>query len=232
MTRPTSPEPAASRGADPLRRAEAALKRLGYARVPSPAREAPTRPDFWVQEAGVPRRTFPVFVRPTEARPAPVPSEAAVVPARAIVVVEGEGAAEQAWQSLRQSSRDPAPELSVLVMPPPAASDSEPRWHLGTLPPKELLALTTGIVVGMFQRSAAEEGSAQLDFGEMLTLLKTRFGVDVQRSLHVTSDEDALFLLYQLAQRDAYAPGDGAASIHTLVLKPVGPAARLPWFAA
>ncbi len=54
----------------------------------------------------------------------------------------------------------------------------------------------------------------------------------MNRSLGVKADEDALFLLYQLAQRDAYAPGEPGANLHLLVLKPTGPAARLPWFAA
>ena len=78
----------------------------------------------------------------------------------------------------------------------------------------------------------SEAGSSQIDFEEMLTLLKSRFGIDVHGSLGVKTDEDALFLLYQLALRDSYAPGDAGANVHVLVLKPTGPAARLPWFAA
>ena len=30
----------------------------------------------------------------------------------------------------------------------------------------------------------------------------------------------------------SYAPGDAGSNLHTLVLKPTGPAARLPWYAA
>lgn len=236
MSRPEALPSATTAVPDRLRRAEAALKRLGFARIAAAKRGALAPPDFWVQEAGVPRRTFPVYLLSPAARPAgesPVASPPAPpVPARAIVVVDGEGAAEQAWRSMREAAHDPAAEVSVLVLPSTTAPTEEARWHLGTVPPRELLKLTTGIVVGLFQRAAQEEGSAQIDFGEMLQLLRQRFGVDVHRSLGVDSDEDALFLLYQLAQRDAYAPGESGTSLHSLVLKPTGPAARLPWFAA
>ena len=238
MTRPESANTPIASAPDRLRRVEAALRRLGFSRVDAAQRAPLPEPDFWVQEAGVPRRTFPVYLRSPAARSsgagpaAPISRATPSVPARAIVVVDGEGAAEKAWHSLRASVRDPAPELSVLVLPPAAASAAEPRWHLGTLPPREILRLCTGVVVGLFQRAAAEEGSSQIDFTEMLALLRQRFGIDVHRSLGVTSDEDALYLLYQLAQRDSYAPGDSGSSLHTLVLKPMGPAARLPWFAA
>ena len=94
-----------------------------------------------------------------------------------------------------------------------------------------MLRIATGVVVGLFRRAQAAEGSNQVDFEELLTLLKGRFGIDVNRSLGVQSDEDALYLLYQLATRDSYAPGDPGSSLHLLVLKPTGPAARLPWFA-
>jgi photosystem II stability/assembly factor-like uncharacterized protein len=43
-------------------------------------------------------------------------------------------------------------------------------------------------------------------------------------SLPVRSVEGAV------GERDAYAPGDPGANLHLLVLKPSGPAARLPWF--
>jgi hypothetical protein len=62
-------------------------------------------------------------------------------------------------------------------------------------------------------------------------LLRSRFGVDIHRSLGVDGDGDALFLLYQLARRDGYAPNDGGATLHQVILQPSGPAARLPWFA-
>ncbi len=235
-------ETAAARPSDALRRAEAALRRLGYSRVPPASRDVPVEPAFWVQEAGVPRRTFPVFVQ----GPAPdasvnrlfqwarasmaAPSESK----RAIVVVPTDRAAEEAWASLRSSPKDdPSSELSILVLDPPhPGSDTEPRWHAGTLPQREILRLATGIVVGLFRRAQDSEGAGQLDFSELLGILRQRFGVDVHRSLGVESDEDALYILYQLAQRDSYAPGDAASNLHMLVLKPTGPGARLPWFAA
>jgi hypothetical protein len=228
---------------DVLRRAEAALRRLGYSRVPAtPSRDVPVEPAFWVQEAGVPRRTFPVFVQGSAADAsvdrlsqwARTPLAPPTTPKRAIVVVPSDTAAEAAWASLRQGPKDdPSTELSILVLDAPQGGpDAEPRWHAGTLPRAEILRLATGIVVGLFRRAQDSEGPAQLDFSELLALLRQRFGVDVHRSLGVDSDEDALFILYQLAQRDAYAPGDAASNLHLLVLKPTGPGARLPWFAA
>ncbi|MCI4354475.1 MAG: hypothetical protein L3K06_03830, partial [Thermoplasmata archaeon] len=199
-------------------------------------------PSFWVQEAGVPRRTFPVFVQGT-APDASVdrlfqwargPRDAPATPKRAIVVVPSERAAEAAWASLWSGPKDdPSAEMSILVLDPPRGNaESEPRLYAGVLPQREVLRLATGIVVGLFRRAAESDGPAQLDFGELLSLLRHRFGVDVHRSLGVDSDEDALFILYQLAQRDSYAPGDPGANLHMIVLKPTGPSARLPWFAA
>ncbi|HEV2167187.1 MAG TPA: hypothetical protein VGS23_09485, partial [Thermoplasmata archaeon] len=63
-----------------------------------------------------------------------------------------------------------------------------------------------------------------------LATLRARFHVDVAGSLGVASDEDALWMMYQLALRHGYAPGDPSGNLHMLVLKPTGPAARLPWF--
>ena len=190
----------------------------------------------------MPRRTFPVFV-PGPAPDASVdrlsqwaraPLDLPTSPRRAIVVVPTESAAEAAWASLRSDPKDdPTAELSILVLDPPRAGvDPEPRWHAGTLPRREILRLATGIVVGLFRRAQDGEGAGQMDFTELLAILRQRFGVDVHRSLGVDTDEEALFILYQLAQRDSYAPGDTAANLHMLVLKPNGPGARLPWFAA
>jgi hypothetical protein len=92
--------------------------------------------------------------------------------------------------------------------------------------------VATGVVVGLFRRAQALESSSQVDFEEMLALIRDRFGIDVPRSLNVASDEDALYVLYQLAQRDSYVPGDPGANLHMIVLRPTGPSARLPWFAA
>ncbi|HXW67771.1 MAG TPA: hypothetical protein VEL82_07865 [Thermoplasmata archaeon] len=225
---------------DRLRAAENVLKRLGFSRVPPARREGEGGAAFWVQEAGVPRRTFPVFV--PLASPASddrieewasAASGAHGLGRRAIFVVPSDRAADEAWARL---SRRPGTtidnEVSVLVVPtgvraPPEAG----HFHLRIAEPREILALATGIVVGLFRRARASDEPGQVDFEELLALLKARFGVDVHRSLGVKSDEDALYLLYQLALRDAYAPGDPGTNLHLLVLKPTGPAARLPWFA-
>lgn len=228
-------------GREVLQKAEAALKRLGYAKIPAVVRDVPGAPEFWVQESGVPRRTFPVFVQePTAALPlarlgewARVAREGRATLRRAIVVVPTDQEADQAWETMHRSDTGPsAAELSILVLPARLGPGTEPRWHAGPLPPRELLQLATGVVVGLFRKAQSEEGATQIDFSELLSTLRNRFGVDVHRSLGVSSDEDALFLLYQLALRDSYAPGDPGANLHLLVLKPTGPAARLPWFAA
>ncbi|HTW39665.1 MAG TPA: hypothetical protein VMF04_02250 [Thermoplasmata archaeon] len=221
---------------DHLRNAEIVLKRFGFSRVP-PARRSPgADASFWVQESGVPRRTFPVFV--DAAAPSGVDRFVAGMdaapPHRAIFVVPNDHAADETWA--RITNRDPSAiehEVAVLVVPNEERTAAAPaHFHLRLATPGEILRLATGIVVGLFRRAAAHEESGQIDFEEMLTLLRQRFGVDVNRSLGVKSDEDALFLLYQLAQRDSYAPGDPGTNLHLLVLKPTGPAARLPWFAA
>jgi hypothetical protein len=227
---------------DRLRDAENVLKKLGYSRVPPVRREPDGEPSFWVQESGVPRRTFPVFVNAVPSasssegvdrwvagvRTAPSP------PHRAIFVVPNDRAAEETWDRLvRADSAEIENEVAVLVVPAGERTDpTPPHFHLRVVEPAEILRLATGVVVGLFRRAAASEESGQIDFEEMLGLLRQRFGVDVNRSLGVRSDEDALFLLYQLAQRDSYAPGEPGTNLHLLVLKPTGPAARLPWFAA
>ncbi len=228
--------------ADRLRTAETVLRKLGFSRVPPARRELESGPAFWVQESGVPRRTFPVFVgaSPTESaedgvdrwvagvRTAPTP------PHRAIFVVANDRAAEETWARLSRTAGSAIEnEVAVLVVPAGERSDpTPPHFHLRVAEPKEVLRIATGIVVGLFRRAQGAEESGQIDFEEMLTLLQQRFGIDVPRSLGVRSDEDALFILYQLAQRDSYAPGDPGTNLHLLVLKPTGPAARLPWFAA
>jgi len=224
------------------RDAENVLKKLGYSKVSNPRREPVVEPSFWVQEAGVPRRTFPVYVPPGE--PAAVEAgidrwvagvrSARPSQRRAIFVVPTDETAEEAWRRFsRTAGRSVIDhEVSILVVPPSPRADDVPHFHLRVVDPREILAISTGIVVGLFRRAAAGDGGNQVDFEELLTLLTTRFGIDVHRSLGVRSDEDALFILYQLASRDSYAPGDAGANLHTLVLKPTGPAARLPWFAA
>ncbi len=235
--------PGSERGSPPefQRTAESVLKRLGYSRVPPVRRERTVEPAFWVQEAGVPRRTFPVFLSSGTPANATEGVERWVAelgrerasPSRAIFVVPTDAAADEAWDRIVRSPGTPIDhEVSVLVVPPAARAESAAHFHLRQADPREILRVATGIVVGLFRRAQASEGSSQVDFEEMLALLKGRFGIDVQRSLHVTSDEDALFLLYQLAMRDAYAPGEPGTNLHMLVLKPTGPAARLPWFGA
>lgn len=227
---------------DRQRDAENVLKKLGYSKVSSPRREPTVEPTFWVQESGVPRRTFPVFV-PTGGATAVqagierwVDGVRGVRPSqrRAIFVVPTDETAEEAWRrfSLTAGRSVIDHEVSILVVPSPARADDVPHFHLRPAEPREILAIATGIVVGLFRRAASGDEAGPVDFEELLTLLTTRFGIDVHRSLGVRSDEDALFILYQLAARDSYAPGDGGANLHTLVLKPTGPAARLPWFAA
>jgi len=227
---------------DRARNAEVVLKKLGFSKVSNPRREPAVEPSFWVQEAGVPRRTFPVFVPTGE----PAAVEAGIErwvtgvrgarpsQRRAIFVVPTDETAEEAWQRFSRTAGRSAidHEVSILVVPPPERSDDVPHFHLRVAEPREILAISTGIVVGLFRRAASEEGGNPVDFEELLTLLTTRFGIDVHRSLGVRSDEDALFILYQLALRDSYAPGDAGSNLHTLVLKPTGPAARLPWYAA
>jgi hypothetical protein len=225
---------------DRRRDAEAVLRRMGYARV-SPGREV-REPEaaFWVQEAGVPRRTYPVFVAPEDRPPLAEHIDRWLSrtgastggPRRAIFVAPNDRAADEAWARLRHPA-EPAldPDVSILVVPT-SGGESPPHFHLRQVPASVLLRVATGVVVGLFRRAHAQEGSSEIDFEEMLDLIRGRFGIDVLRSLRVRTDEDALFLLYQLAQRDSYVPGDPGASLHQIVLRPTGPSARLPWFAA
>jgi len=228
-------------GSDRSRDAEVVLRKFGFSRVPAARRAPAVEPTFWVQESGVPRRTFPVYVPPSGERTLGEGIDRWVAGARgdtahlhrAIFVVPNDSEAEEAWARLGPATEAAIEhEVSILVVPTSAKANEPPHFHLRVAEPKEVLRLATGIVVGLFRRAAEDEGSSQIDFEELLALLRQRFGVDVQRSLGVRSDEDALFVLYQLASRDSYAPGDSGSNLHLLVLKPTGPAARLPWFAA
>ncbi len=226
---------------DRSRDAESILKRLGFARVSRERAAGEPEASFWVQEAGVPRRTYPVYV-PRAERPSLTEgidrwlakaSAGSVAPRRAIFVAPSDAAAEEAWDRLAQAGRAAVEhDVSILVVPPSPDAGRSAHFALRCLRPVEVLRVATGVVVGLFRRARDEDGGGSIDFSEMLGLLRTHFGVDVHRSLGVQSDEDALFLLYQLAQRDSYAPGDAGTNLHLLVLKPSGPAARLPWFAA
>ncbi len=226
---------------DRSRDAEVVLKKFGFSRVAAARRDPVTEPSFWVQEAGVPRRTFPVYVPAEGVDPLEERIDRWVASARgdrsrahrAIFVVPNDDEADHAWARLGPATETAIEhEISILVVPRTSRSDEAPHFHLRIAEPKEVLRIATGIVVGLFRRSSSEEGMNQIDFEELLILLRQRFGLDVHRSLGVRSDEDALFVLYQLAARDSYAPGDAGANLHLLVLKPTGPAARLPWFAA
>jgi len=224
------------------RDAENVLKKLGYSKVATPRRGPVGEPSFWVQEAGVPRRTFPVYVPRGEPSSVEAGIEQWVTGVRsarpsqrrAIFVVPTDETAEEAWRRFASTAGGSVidHEVSILVVPPSGRPDDVPHFHLRVAEPREILAISTGIVVGLFRRAASGDAGSQIDFEELLTLLTNRFGIDVHRSLGVRSDEDALFILYQLASRDSYAPGDSGANLHLLVLKPTGPAARLPWFAA
>jgi hypothetical protein len=231
---PSSPSPRVPTP-DAVRAAEVALARLGYQRVTT---VPPGGPNFWVQEVDVPKRTFPVFLwdgpldEPVTAlndyRSA---AARAGTPGRAIVVVPSERAAEAALdRGARKDSVEA--ELAVLVVPASPAGSQTPRFHAVVLPRREVLDLATGIVVGLFRRAQAMEGSSEIDFQELLGLLRRQFRVDLHASLGVDSDEAALFMLYQMARKYGFAPGDPSANLHLLVLRPTGPAARLPWFAA
>jgi hypothetical protein len=170
---------------------------------------------------------YPVFV---DAGGAGRPS---VANRPAILVVPDEGRAEAAWKRLRAEIRPRAdPEVAILVLSRQGPGETEPHWHNGPVELKELLTLATGIIVGLFRRAAEAGEGGQVDFEEMLQLLRSRFHIDLEGTLRVQADEDALWMMYQLAQRYSYAPGDSSANLHLLVLKPTGPSARLPWFAA
>ena len=223
---------------DPARPVELALRRLGYSRVPESERAPGIEPAFWVREPGVPRRLYPVFIefgRPTADASAIGRwiSSNSTKDRRAIVVVPNDVAAEEAWRQIGSTpNRTADGGLAILVVPSSEAVPPAVHWHARIVPRSEVLRLSTGIVVGMFRRAQSAGGTMQIDFEELLTALRQSFGIDVHRSLGVQSDEDALFLIYQMATRFSYAPGDAASNLHLLVLKPTGPAARLPWFAA
>ena len=224
----------------PTRDAELVLRRFGFARAQPKTSEEEVRPSFWVQAPGFARRLYPVFVAPPGAAP-PQGLDRWIAKTRtarssrawAIVVVPDDRTAEEAWGRFGVAKDGVAPEdLSILVVPATEEAAPGAHWFGRVAERSEVLRISTGIVTGLFRRAQKSEGQTPVDFEEMLTLLRQRFGIDVHRSLGVRSDEDALFMLYQLATRDSYAPGDSGASLHLLVLKPTGPAARLPWFAA
>jgi len=217
-----------------VREAEAALRDLGYHRTRSSGPRPLPTPSFWVHGPRSRTGSIPVYVnRPEGALPAGAPANGPEAETHAaILVVPTDAAAESAWRLLPSSPGAPSPtKLSILVLRDPRGNSRAPHWHLLVAPPKEVLRLATGIVVGMYHRAFAGQAGGDIDFGELLATLRAQYHVDVQKSLGVESDEDALFILYHLALRDTFAPGNIAGNIHSIVANPTGPASRIPWFA-
>jgi hypothetical protein len=221
-----------------VREAEAALRELGFPKARSSGHRPTPAPSFWVENPRTRRRSIPVYVDragaglPAGITPADASPEAESEMAPPILVVPTDAAAESAW-SLVPKTRGPlAPtKLRILVLRGPQGTARAPHWHLVTVPPTEVLRIATGIVVGMYRRAFAGSGPGDIDFSELLGTLRQEYHIDVQRSLGVQSDEDALFILYHLALRDTFAPGNIAGNLHSIVANPTGPASRIPWFA-
>ncbi len=216
-------------------------------RAGRPAAEA----DFWVRAPGTPGRKLPVFSSLKDRATAPegpaallarwsrgLRSAGAPTPWGSILVVDGDEAARHVVEGLTEG---PAPVdrferffVRILVRSPGSPEDSRAhwRWEHHKVRGAELLTLATGTLLGLAQRSRAEGGEEGLtvDLPGMVRELKGTLLVDLEGSLGVESTEDALFLLYQLAQRHGYAPGDQGGSLHELIAQPQSPAARLPWF--
>lgn len=217
------PEP----GRASTRAAESALRRMGFSRISVDVRGG-DQSDFWVESPGAPRRRYAVFVDEFKSGGRPGPEGHP-----AILVVPDEERARAAWTAIRQPGRSAVdPDVSILVLAPSPAGAAEPHWHAGIIERRQLPWIATGVIVGLFRRSTRSGEGAQIDFEEMLRVLRTRFHIDLAATLGTQSTEDSLWVMYQLALRYSYAPGDGASTLHTLVLKPTGPSARLPWFAA
>jgi hypothetical protein len=221
-----------------VREAEAALRELGFPKArPVGPRQSPA-PSFWVENPRTRRRSIPVYVDragaavsgvvpPADAGPDP---ELDAVPP--ILVVPTDAAAESAWSLVPKTRGLLAPtKIRILVLRDPKGAARAPHWHLVTVPPREVLRLSTGIVVGMYRQAFTGSGAGDIDFSELLNTLRQEYHIDVQRSLGVQSDEDALFILYHLALRDSFAPGNIAGNLHSIVANPTGPASRIPWFA-
>jgi hypothetical protein len=221
-----------------LREAESALRELGFPKARSSGHRPLSAPSFWVENPRTRRRSIPVYVDPAGAAiPGVMPPTDAVPDTDTeltppILVVPTDAVAESAWSLVPASREVMAPtQLRILVLRDPAGTARAPHWHLLSVPPREILRLATGIVVGMYRRAFAGGGAGDIDFGELLGTLRQEYHVDVQRSLGVQSDEDALFILYHLALRDTFAPGNIAGNLHSIVANPTGPASRIPWFA-
>jgi hypothetical protein len=219
-----------------VREAETALKELGFSKARAGGHRPVPAPSFWVESPRTRRRSIPVYVDragavvPTVMPPADATPE--TEGASPILVVPTDAAAESAWSLVPKTRGLLAPtKLRILVLRDPQGTARSPHWHLVTVPPREILRLATGIVVGMYRRAFSASGPGDIDFSELLGTLRHEYHIDVQRSLGVQSDEDALFILYHLALRDTFAPGNIAGNLHSIVANPTGPAARIPWFA-
>jgi hypothetical protein len=249
MERGTEPPVTGDRG-DRLRNVQSALHKLGYASARPARRALPEGADLWVERPGPLARRTAVYVE----GPYGIPPEhaarqlaerwreglrgsSAEIGPDAILVVGDDRAARAAAEGVLNLSPLPRPEAAsrtrILVLPRETPGVSA-HWHAMRLPPRELLIVATGTLIGIARRDgleAGEEGSVALDIASMLTEMKQTLHLDVEGSLGVESEEDALFILYQLALRHTYAPGDQGGSLHSLAARPRNPAARLPWFA-
>ena len=221
-----------------VREAEAALRELGFSKARPAGHRPPLAPSFWVENPRTRRRSIPVYVDPAGAAvPGVIPSvdsgsDSEVEGAPPILVVPTDAAAESVWGLVPKTRGLLAPtKIRILVLRDPKGAAKAPHWHLVAVPPREVLRLATGIVVGMYRRAFTGSGPGDIDFSELLGALRQEYHLDVQRSLGVQSDEDALFILYHLALRDSFAPGNIAGNLHSIVANPTGPASRIPWFA-
>ncbi|MGC2289846.1 MAG: hypothetical protein WA688_08335 [Thermoplasmata archaeon] len=221
-----------------VREAEAALRDLGFPKARSSGRRPNPAPSFWVENPRTRRRSIPVYVDragavlPSVMPPTGVTPDADTELTPPILVVPTDAAAESAWSLVPKTRGLLAPtKLRILVLRDPKGVARAPHWHLVTVPPREVLRVATGVVVGMYRRAFSGSGPGDIDFGELLGTLRQEYHIDVPRSLGVQSDEDALFILYHLALRDTFAPGNIAGNLHSIVANPTGPASRIPWFA-
>lgn len=259
---PSAPKPTAGRPVEDERQALlTTLQKLGFApttrRGPSPWDGA----DLWVRSSRN-RSVLPVLVEgiqppsheertrqllerwSTGLRLTGSPSQES----SSILVVDSDSSAELA--SLGMVSASPVPlslavsRTRILVHPrrsgeaaAASAPASAPHWHRLRLPPRVVLMLATGALVGLAERAQGEGseegggGAVPIDVEGMFRALRQVFSIDIEGSFGVTREEDAMFLMYQLALKETYAPGDQGASLHELVNNPKGPGARLPWFA-
>ena len=228
------------------------LEGMGF-RPESPRSGRPVpEADFWVRTPGFPGRPLPVFSSLKDRTASPEAPSALLArwsrglrsaqgspPWGSILVVDGDEDARRVVEGLTQDTFRPDPFarffVRILVRSPGSPDDPRThwRWERHRVSGPELLTLATGTLLGLAQRARSEGGEEgfTVDLPGMVRELKGTLLVDLEGSLGVESTEDALFLLYQFAQRHGYAPGDQGGSLHELLAQPQSPAARLPWFA-